>query len=69
MTGNGMSNMSGAIYLSSGKLQMNGNGCSQTTRPIVVNSIEMNGNPACLSVQSDPATNPQPPRSDLYLDQ
>ena len=69
MTGNGIGNMTGAIYLPSGELQMNGNGCTQSNSPIVVNSIEMNGNPACLSVQSDPSTNPEPPPSDLYLDQ
>ena len=69
MTGQGMGMMHGAIYLPAGELQMNGNGCSQSNSAIVVNSIEMNGNPACLSVMADPSTNPVPPRSELYLDQ
>ncbi|QBR94084.1 pilus assembly protein TadG-related protein [Nocardioides euryhalodurans] len=69
MTGNGISSMTGAIYTLSGQLQMNGNGCTQTNSAIVVSSIEMNGNPSCLSVAADPNNNPVPPPSDLYLDQ
>jgi Flp pilus assembly protein TadG len=69
MTGNGISNMSGAVYMQSGMLQMNGNGCTATNSAIVVSSIEMNGNPACLNVEAAPSSNPIPPPSDLYLDQ
>jgi Flp pilus assembly protein TadG len=69
LTGSGMSDMKGAIYLKSGELQMNGNGCSESNSPIVVNSIEMNGNPACLAVAADPNSMPVPPPSELHLDQ
>lgn len=69
LTGNGIAGMTGAIYLASGALQMNGNGCTATNSAIVVNSIEMNGNPSCLMVAADPNNNPIPPPSDMYLDQ
>jgi Flp pilus assembly protein TadG len=68
MTGNGFSSMDGSIYAPSGRLQMNGNGCTATNAAIVVSSIEMNGNPACLSVQ-DADGHPEPPPGGLHLDQ
>ena len=49
LTGNGSAGMTGTIYLASGKLQMNGNGCTSTYNSlIVVDDLEMNGNPSCL---------------------
>lgn len=69
LTGNGIAGMRGAIYMLNGKLQMNGNGCTQTNSAVVVKTIEMNGNPACLKVGADPDNNPIPPPSEMYIDQ
>ena len=47
-TGNGGGGFEGTVYAPSGKIQMNGNGCSAYNALIVVGTIEMNGNPTCL---------------------
>jgi Flp pilus assembly protein TadG len=68
LTGNGIAGMKGSIYMASGKLQMNGNGCTATNAAVVVRDIEMNGNPSCISVVADPSS-PVPPPGVLHLDQ
>jgi hypothetical protein len=68
-TGNGMAGMKGTIYLRSGTLEMNGNGCSATNAAVVVNDIEMSGNPPCVWVVADQSNSPDPPPAGLHLDQ
>lgn len=68
LTGNGSGGFTGSIYMKSGTLQMNGNGCSSVYNSmIVVGNVDMNGNPTCLNSQY---TNTQNPLADpdLHLD-
>jgi Flp pilus assembly protein TadG len=68
LTGNGVAGMKGTIYARSGTLEMDGNGCTATNAAVVVNDIEMNGNPSCISVVAD-TSSPVPPPAGLHLDQ
>lgn len=69
LTGNGSGGMTGAIYLASGKVQLNGNGCASTYNTLmVVKNIEMNGNPACMKLNYDPNQNPRQAPTNLHLD-
>lgn len=68
LTGNGSDNLTGTIYLSSGRLQMNGNGCSSIYNAlIVVKDLEMNGSPSCLRSAYTLSTNVQIPPAGLHL--
>ena len=70
LTGNGSAGMTGTIYLASGKLQMNGNGCTTTYNSlIVVDDLEMNGNPSCLVSSYSENQNVELPPQGLHLNQ
>ncbi len=69
MTGNGFTSTTGTIYAANGRLQMNGNGCASTSAAIVVNDLEFNGNPSCLTITYDQNLNYQPAAGGLHLDQ
>ncbi|MGZ8748154.1 MAG: hypothetical protein ACXWZ2_14345, partial [Mycobacterium sp.] len=70
LTGNGSAGMTGTVYLAAGELQMNGNGCTTTYNSlIVVNDLEMNGNPSCLVSSYSESQNVQLPPSGLHLNQ
>jgi hypothetical protein len=66
--GNGGVDFTGTFYAASGALQMNGNGCGSSYRSrIVVGDVEMNGNPACLTISHAATENvPLPPVIYLY---
>ena len=65
LTGSGASGMSGTIYLQSGTLQMNGNGCANIDALLVIKDLTMNGNPSCLMSTYDAAQNVWFPPSDM----
>lgn len=68
LTGNGSQNATGTIYLPSGKVQMNGNGCTQHYYSLIITAnIEMNGNPSCLQSDYAPGQNALVPPDDLHL--
>jgi Flp pilus assembly protein TadG len=68
LTGNGSQNASGTIYLPSGSVQMNGNGCSQHYYSLIVTkNLEMNGNPSCLQSTYAVGQNARVPPDDLHL--
>jgi hypothetical protein len=70
MHGNGGAGYTGTVYAPSAKLLMNGNGCSQALNAlIIINSIEFNGNPSCLTSSYTQGQNVQIPPGDLRLDQ
>jgi hypothetical protein len=67
LAGNGASGLKGTIYMPSGTLQMNGNGCATIDALIVVKDLEMNGNPSCLKSSYLPGDNTKFPPDALYL--
>ena len=59
---------SGTIYAYSAKMRYDGNGCSKTSQSlIIVNTLEFNGNPACLKSDSTLNTNVYVPPDQLHL--
>ena len=68
-TGNGGGGFEGTVYAPSGRIQMNGNGCSAYNALIVVGTIEMNGNPTCLESSFGGPEMLDLPPSDLHLTQ
>ena len=70
MTGNGASGYTGTIYAPSALLLMNGNGCTNTIQAlIVIERLEFNGNPSCLTSNYTAGVNVTIPPGDLHLDQ
>jgi Flp pilus assembly protein TadG len=69
LTGNGASGFKGTMYMPSGTLQMNGNGCATIDALIVVKDLAMNGNPACLISTYLPGDNIKFPPDNLFLSQ
>jgi Flp pilus assembly protein TadG len=69
LSGNGASGLKGTIYMPSGILQMNGNGCSTIDSLIVVNDLTMNGNPTCIKSNYLPSDNVAFPAGSLHLTQ
>ena len=68
LTGNGSQNATGTIYLPSGTVQMNGNGCTQHFYSLIITKdIEMNGNPSCLQSTYAVGDNALVPPDDLHL--
>jgi Flp pilus assembly protein TadG len=68
LTGNGSQNATGTIYMPSGTVQMNGNGCSQHYYSLIITKdIEMNGNPSCLQSTYAVGQNALVPPDDLHL--
>jgi len=68
LTGNGSDNLTGTIYLSTAKLQMNGNGCSAVYNSLIVaHELEMNGNGACLQTTYTRSQNVEIPPTGLHL--
>ncbi len=68
MTGNGSSTTVGTIYLTSGKLRLDGNGCAAAYDALViVRDVETNGNPACLDTVYNSDNNAQVPPGALHL--
>lgn len=70
LTGNGANVYSGTIYAPSSKYRFNGNGCSYPqTALIIVKTLELNGNNACLKATYTQGSNVQIPPGALHLDQ
>jgi len=68
LTGNGGAGFAGTVYARAAKLQMNGNGCASTFDAlIVVDTVEMNGNPACLRSAYARSHNVDLPADELHL--
>ena len=68
LTGNGTSKYVGTIYGYSAKMRYDGNGCSNTNESlIVVNSLEFNGNQACLQSTYTKSANVYVPPDGLHL--
>lgn len=68
LTGNGSGSFTGAIYAKSALLQLNGNGCASPYNSlIVVDNVDMNGNPTCIQANYDVSQNPDPPPGNLSL--
>jgi Flp pilus assembly protein TadG len=72
LVGNGTMNLSGALYMKSGTLDMRGNGCTTQTSidsMMVIEDLAFSGSNACLDIDYTPGANYQPPPSALSLDQ
>ena len=70
LTGNGESKYVGTIYGYSAKMRYDGNGCTNTNESlIVVNSLEFNGNNACLQSTYTKSVNVYVPPDGLHLSQ
>lgn len=70
LTGNGANVYTGTIYAPSSKYRFNGNGCAYPqTALIIVKTLELNGNNACLTATYTQALNVQIPPGALHLDQ
>lgn len=68
LSGNGSDNLTGTLYVASGALEMNGNGCATNYYAmIVVQDLEMDGNPACLQSTYAQNQNVQIPAQALHL--
>ena len=68
MTGNGSSTTVGTIYMPSGKIRLNGNGCAAAYDALViVRDVETNGNPSCLDTIYNADNNAQVPPGALHL--
>lgn len=68
MTGNGNSTTIGTIYMSSGTIRLNGNGCAAAYDALViVRDVETNGNPSCLDTVYNSDNNAQVPPGALHL--
>ena len=70
LTGNGANVYTGTIYAASSKYRFNGNGCGYPqTALIIVKTLELNGNNACLTATYVQGKNVQIPPGALHLDQ
>jgi hypothetical protein len=72
LVGNGTLNLSGAVYMKSGLLDMRGNGCTSNTTLdslMVMDSLAFSGNNACLDIDYSVASNYQMPPGDPFLDE
>jgi hypothetical protein len=68
VTGGGSDHLTGTIYMSSGSILMNGNGCSSPYNSlIVIKELAMDGNGACLQSSYTRSENVQIPPSGLHL--
>ncbi|HSV39809.1 MAG TPA: hypothetical protein VLI04_13715 [Nocardioidaceae bacterium] len=68
ITGGGSDHLTGTIYMSSGTVVMNGNGCSSPYNSlIVIKELVMDGNGACLRSSYTRSENVQIPASGLHL--
>ena len=68
LTGNGTSKYVGTIYGYSATMRYDGNGCTNTNESlIVVNSLEFNGNNACLQSTYTKSVNVYVPPDGLHL--
>ena len=68
LSGNGSSLVVGTVYMMSGKLRYDGNGCAKTNQAlIVVNQLEFNGSPACLKSDYTLDANVYVPPDQLHL--
>jgi len=68
LTGGGSDHLTGTIYMSSGTVVMNGNGCSSPYNSlIVIKELAMDGNGACLQSSYTRSQNVQIPASGLHL--
>lgn len=68
ISGLGSAYYSGTIYAVSSTMRYDGNGCGTTNQAlIVVNSLEFNGNPACLKSNYNLNTNVYVPADGLHL--
>jgi hypothetical protein len=72
LVGNGTLNLSGAVYMKSGQLDMRGNGCTSNSAIdslMVMDDLVFSGNNACLDIDYSVAANYQMPPGDPFLDE
>ncbi|MCY7288726.1 MAG: Tad domain-containing protein [Cryobacterium sp.] len=70
LTGNGANIYTGTIYAPSSKYRFNGNGCGYPQNALViVRTLELNGNNACLRITYSQGLNAPIPPGELHLDQ
>lgn len=68
LTGEGTAGFTGSVYMKSGNLLINGNGCGNALNSlIIVKDLEFNGNNACLKASYTPGLNADVPPSGLRL--
>lgn len=68
LTGGGSDHLTGTIYMASGTILMNGNGCSSPYNSLlVIKELLMDGNGACLRSAYTRNENVQIPASGLHL--